>query len=213
VGPPSKLSITTQPSSSAQSGVAFPIQPAVQVLDAANLPVPGVAVTAAIASGGGNLGGTATVTSDANGLASFTDLSISGIIGDRTLSFSASGVPTVVSNTITLTAGPASQLTITREPPSVAITNMAFLPSEQPIIQVRDAAGNGVGGVTVAATLNNVSGSGGGLGGTTVVTTDPQGVATYTNLKITKGGTYTITFSVSPAGSPAATSIMITVAP
>ncbi len=193
-GTPSKLSITTQPPSSAQSGVAFSPQPVVQVQDAGGLPVSGVVVTAAIASGGGTLGGIVTATSDANGLASFTDLSISGTIGNRTLSFSASGVSAVVSNPIDLTAGPASQLSITQEPSGLATHGVAF--PRQPIIQVLDAAGNPVSqsGITVTATINTATNSG-GLGGTTAVNTNGSGIATYNNLKISKAGDYTLKFS------------------
>src|SRR2546421_4661361 len=66
----------------------------IQVRDAAGNPVnqAGVVVTAAIATGGGTLGGTLTATTLGTGVASFTDLAISGTAGDRPLSFSATGL-------------------------------------------------------------------------------------------------------------------------
>src|SRR5205807_1202178 len=54
-GAATQLSLTTQPSSAAQSGVAFAQQPVIQLRDASGNPVSqsGVTVTAAIATGGG----------------------------------------------------------------------------------------------------------------------------------------------------------------
>src|SRR4029077_19895003 len=90
--PPSsatQLSITMQPSSTAQSGVAFPQQPLVQLRDSAGNAVNqgSVVVNANIASGGGSLGGTTSVLTDSTGRAVFSNLSISGTAGARTLRF------------------------------------------------------------------------------------------------------------------------------
>ena len=191
---PSQLTITTQPSGTAQSGVPFPTQPVILVKDGAGNPIGGVVVTAAISSGGGTLGGTATATTNASGVATYTDLSISGTTGTRKLSFTAAPAPAVQSNNINLTPGPASQLTITTQPGSPAIQNSNFNP--QPVIQLRDAAGNAVSqsGVTVTAVLVVLSGSG-LLGGTTTATTDGGGKASFSNLKITKSGSYQIRFT------------------
>src|SRR5205085_582954 len=106
-GAATQVSITTQPSSGAQSGAVFAQQPVVQLRDASGNPASqaGVTVTAAIATGGGILGGTLTATTNASGVASFTDLSITGTVGDRTLSFSASGLAAATSTTISITAG------------------------------------------------------------------------------------------------------------
>src|SRR5206468_11666494 len=54
-GPAAKLALTTQPSGSVQNATAFPQQPVVQLQDAAgnNVSQVNVAVTPAIASGGG----------------------------------------------------------------------------------------------------------------------------------------------------------------
>ena len=129
-------------------------------------------------------------------MASFTDLSISGTIGNRTLSFSASGVSPVVSNPIDLTAGPASQLSITQEPSALATHGVVF--QRQPIIQLLDAAGNIVSqsGIVVTVTINTFTNNG-SLGGTRDLPTDNSGTATYTNLKISKAGSYTLKFSAS----------------
>ena len=191
-GPASQLIISTQPSATAQNGVPFPQQPAVTVADASGNPVSGVAVTSAIASGGGTLGGISTATTDASGIAAFSDLSISGTLGSRTLSFTASGLTAVMSNAIELTAGPATQLVIVQQPSSIVHHGDRFAP--QPIVQLLDAGGNPVAGGTVTAAINSAVGSG-KLSGDRSITTDAAGLATFTDLKIDKAGFYTLIFS------------------
>src|SRR5204863_5311055 len=90
-GTATQLTVTTEPSTTAQSGVPFAQQPVIQIRDASGNPVSqgGVTVTAAIATGGGTLGGTLSATTTGTGVATFTDLAITGTAGDRTLSFSA----------------------------------------------------------------------------------------------------------------------------
>src|SRR5213076_368989 len=152
----------------------------------------GITVTAAIATGSGTLGGTLTATTTSGGTASFTNLAISGTAGDRTLSFSATGLTQAVSGTITVSAGAASQLTLTTQPSTTAQSGVAF--GRQPVVQLRDGAGNAVSeaGVTVTATIGSGSGS---LGGTTTATTNGSGVASFTSLAISgTGGTYTLSF-------------------
>src|SRR5207247_8952141 len=98
-GAAAKLALTTEPSSSASSGVAFTPQPVVQVQDASGNPVSksGDVVTATIASGPADatLGGTTTATTNGGGTASFTNLAISGPTGTYTLSFAATGLTAV----------------------------------------------------------------------------------------------------------------------
>ena len=93
----------------ATSGVALNPQPVVQLKtgDGANLPTAGVAVSVTV-QGGGTLSGTSPVATDGNGLASFTDLVISGDPGTRTLVFTAHGFTSVTSSSITVAAAPPS---------------------------------------------------------------------------------------------------------
>ena len=114
--------ITTQPSTSAASGASFGQQPGIQLRDASNNAVSqsGVVVTATIATGGGSLGGTATATTNSSGVASFTNLAITGVAGARTLSFDAPSLSGATSGTITLSAGTASQLAIAAQPSTTA---------------------------------------------------------------------------------------------
>src|SRR5207253_487023 len=222
-GAATQLTLTTQPSTTAQSGVAFAQQPVVQLRDGDGNAVnqAGVTITAAIAAGGGTLGGTLTATTRSCGLASFTNLSISGTTGDRTLSFSAPGLTAVVSTTITVGAGAATQVTLTTQPSATAQSGVAF--AQQPVVQLRDGAGNPVSqsGVTVTAAIAT---GGGTLGGTVTAATNGSGVASFTNLSISgTAGERTLTFSaagfVSAASGPvnvtagAATQLTLTTQP
>ena len=82
-----------------------------------------------------------------------TDLAITGTVGDRTLSFTAPGLTGVTSNTITMTAGAPSQLTLTTQPSTTAPSGVPF--AQQPALQLRDAADNPVGqsGVVITAEI------------------------------------------------------------
>jgi len=83
---------------------------------------------------------------------------------------------------VTITAGAATQLTITTEPSASAASGVAF--AQQPVLQLRDASGNAVSqsGVVVTAALASGAVT---LGGTLTATTNASGVATFTNLMIT----------------------------
>jgi hypothetical protein len=88
-GPPAHVTVTTQPTSALDKEVFDPTeQPVVTVTDAGGNVVPNVLVTASIGSGTGTLQGRDTATTDANGVARFTDLGISGT-GSQTLAFTA----------------------------------------------------------------------------------------------------------------------------
>src|SRR5207253_3071455 len=208
-GAATQLTLTTQPSATAQSGVAFAQQPVVQLRDAAGNTVSqaGITVTAAIATGGGTLGGTLTAATTSSGTASFTNLSISGAAGDRTLSFSATGLTPAVSGTITVGAGAATQVTLTTEPSATAQSGVAF--AQQPVVQLRDGAGNPVSesGITVTAAIAT---GGGTLGGTLTAATNGSGLASFTNLSIT-GAAGDRTLGFSATGLTGAVSTTITV--
>jgi hypothetical protein len=205
-----QLGIVTQPSSTAASGATFATQPVVQLRGAsgASVAIGGAAVTASIATGGGTLGGTTTVLTNAAGTAAFTNLSITGTPGDRTLTFSSPPLPSNGSSVITITAAAATQLTITTQPSSVGGAGAAL--AQQPVLQLRDASLNAVAQAGVVVTAAIATG-GGTLGGTLTATTNASGVATFTNLSITGTiGDRTLTFSA--PSLTAATSSAITVA-
>jgi hypothetical protein len=168
-----KLAITTQPSSSAQNGVVFPQQPVIQLQDAGGQPIntPGVSVTAAILTGGGALSGTLTVVTDATGKATFTNLSIAGTLGARTLRFTATGFTSVTSTSIDLGAGPAA-LVVVNDGNNQSV-NAGNPVATSPSVTVTDASGNPVQGATV--TFAVASGNGSVTGA--IQTTDVSGIA------------------------------------
>ena len=176
----SKLSITTQPPSSVANGQSFGA--VIQLRDAANNPVAqaGVSVSVAILSGSPTLSGTTVATTNAAGIATFSNLTITGIIGNRTLLFGAAGFTAVSSNAINLTPGAATALVITSQPSATAQSGVAFV--SQPAVRLRDVSGNNVlqSGVSITATLNG----GGSLVGSSTATTNGTGTATFTGLGI-----------------------------
>jgi hypothetical protein len=100
--------LATQPSSEVSAGVAFSRQPVIQLQTAVGAPLhrADVAVTVQIASGGGSLGGRVTVRSNGEGVVRYTDLSIRGEPGERTLIFAASDFTSALSAEIDVGAGP-----------------------------------------------------------------------------------------------------------
>ncbi len=212
-GPPAKLAVTTQPSSSAQSGAPFAQQPRVQLRDAADNTVSqsGVLVTASVASGpGGGTVANATATTNGSGLAVFSGLSLTGTAGTYTLGFAASGLTGTTSAAITLGAGAAAQLSITTQPSSGAASGSAF--AQQPRIQLRDGGGNAVSQAGVSVTAVIASGPGGATLTNASATTDGSGLATFSGLAITgSDGDYTLRFE--STGLSSVTSTPITLSP
>jgi hypothetical protein len=190
--PPSQITITTQPGATAANGSQLSPQPVLQLRDATGNPVAkgGVPVTVAIASGGGTLGGTTTVNTSSAGVASFSDLAITGLVGSRTLAFSSPGLSGATSAPIALTAGPAAKLGILAQPAALEISGR---PIDAPVIQIQDASGNpvAVAGIQVTATLSGP----GTLSGNAVVATNSAGTAMFSGLVITGPGAYSFLFS------------------
>ena len=200
--PPTQLGITTQPGG-AQTGSALAPQPVVEVRNAGGSVVAGAtnAVTATLIGSGGTLSGATTVNA-INGVATFSNLVITGA-GSYTLTFSASGLTPATSTSIVITPLPASRLSIATQPGG-ATTRSPLSP--QPVVQVQDASGAVViSSATVTATL---TGSGGTLLGTTTVNA-VNGIATFSDLRIAGPGAYTITFSASTLSSATSGSISI----
>jgi len=125
-----QLVVTTQPSATAQNGVAFARQPAVQIRDASGNAVAqsGIVVTASIASGGGTLGGSTTAATNADGEATFADLSISGAAGARTLRFSSGGLTGATSSAISVSAALSTTQAVPSASGVVSQPVTAFVP-------------------------------------------------------------------------------------
>ena len=200
----SAAAITTQPIGAA-SGSTLATQPVIRIVDASGNTVtsPNVNVVASIASGSGTLSGTTTVASVA-GVATFTNLVITGTAGAFTLRFTPTSLTPVTSSSLTITAGAASAAAITTQPTGAA-SGSTF--DTYPVIRIVDASGNTVTSSTVSVVASIASGTG-TLSGTTTVAAS-SGIATFTNLLITTAGDFTLRFT--PTGLTAVTSSTLTI--
>ncbi len=206
-GAAAKLVVSVQPAGVA-SGTVMSTQPVVEVRDAADNVVTTATpvVTAALASGGGTLNGTVSVTA-VQGIARFTDLSLSGTIGPKALQFSSSVLALVQSASFTLQAGApvavqvvVNPLTLrsglaSATPLTVALTDLSFnvVPLAGRRIVTRVSSGVGV-------TL---------ISGTTAIT-DAQGRASFPNLIVTgAASTRSLTVTADSTASPGSASIAL----
>jgi Big-like domain-containing protein len=197
--PPARLVLRQAPSVSARNGIPLEQQPAIDVLDGNDQPVPGVQIIAAVASGGGSMSGTTAVISDGSGRATYTDLALVGAGGPRTLRFSvADPALEVLSGTVILGAGGPAQ--IAGIAPLAYAGTVTSPVSPPPSVVVKDAAGNRVPGITVTFEANRDA----TVSPETAVT-DENGVAQVTSwtLGSTAGVQYTLTARVEGSALPA----------
>ena len=192
VGPATSAAIVTQPSTTVVTGSAFGRQPVIRIVDSASRTVTNstVAVVASIATGSGTLTGTTTVNAVA-GVATFTNLGISGIAGRHTLRFTPTSLTSAVSGNVTVLTAAASVLGLT-VPAAGAVNGEAF--TTQPEITIQDAYTNAVNSsATVTATVS----AGATLVGNTTATAN-LGVAEFEDLGIngTPNTPYTITYTI-----------------
>jgi Big-like domain-containing protein len=180
----------------------------VEVRDAQNNAVPGVAVTWVIGTGGGSVT-PSTSSTDASGNSSAA-WTLGPAPGTNTVSAVVSGIG-VAGFTATATAGAPARLIVKTQPSSSAVSGVAL--SQQPVVQLLDAQGNESqqAGVTVQVAI----GFGGGtLGGTTSQPTDGNGRATFTDLVLSGSpGTRTLKFSATGFASVSSTQIVLAAAP
>lgn len=176
-GVPDALALLTGPPATSQVRTALTPAPVVQVVDAFGDPVAqaGINVAAAIQTGGGNVSGTASVATNASGQAVFSNLMILGLVGNRTLRFTSTGLTAVSSGSVAITAGPAALLVAN------SLTSQSVLVGQpiatRPSVKVTDLDGNPKAGVAVTFAIT--SGNGAMTGGAQV--TDALGVATVTS--------------------------------
>ena len=198
--------ITTQPTGAA-SGSTLATQPVIRIVDANGNTVTSssVSVVASIASGSGTLSGTTTVTAS-SGIATFTNLVITGTAGNFTLTFTPTSLTPVTSSSLAIAAGVATAAAITTQPTGAASGSTL---ATQPVIRIVDANGNTVTSPSVSVVASIASGTG-TLSGTTTVTAS-SGIATFTNLVITAtAGNFTLTFTPTSLTPVTSSSLSIT---
>jgi hypothetical protein len=170
-------------------------QPVVRLVDQYGNAVKqsGVRVTVGVQPSVGHVvDGATSLQTDAQGIAAFSDLSLSGTAGRVTLRFSMATLPSIASTEISLEAGTPASLSAAT---TTALTGIvATSVSPPPSVIVKDAAGNGVPGISVQFALS----SGGGAIQPTSATTDLNGVATLTSWTLPNlVGTYSVVATTS----------------
>jgi hypothetical protein len=180
------IAITTVPAT-AVNGVALAPQPVVRLVDANGNTVPSnaVQVTAALASGSGVLGGTLTANTS-SGVASFSNLALTGTVGAYTISFSSGVLTSVTSGFITLSAGAPAGLAFQVQPSSVA-SGAAITPAVQ--VRVVDGSSNLVTTATNTVAITIGSNPSAGVLSGMVSLAAAAGVATFSTLSLDKAGT------------------------
>jgi hypothetical protein len=207
-GPATAITIAS-PSPRLRSGIAAGNTVVAQLVDQDGNPAPlsGRRVTAVVSGGSGavTVSGT-TATTNAQGRAVFSALTVTGTTGTRTLTVTADSIATPIATPFTLVGGTPTRMVIDRDVPAAIEIGTAMSPP--PVLRLLDALGNlsEEPGVTVRATSEGAT--------LTIpsITTDAVGRATFNSLAFTSGaGTRTIQFSAD--GIAAVSSRPIAVAP
>ena len=197
-GAATQLAIRTQPDG-ANSGQPLRTQPVIEVRDAAGnlVTTAGQVVTASLATGDGTITGDAFAIA-VNGVATFSGLGLTGLVGPRALSFTAPGLSPTTSASFNLAPGTPAALVMRTQP----VAGTAYARFTTPaVVELRDAAGNVANSnATVTASLASGDGT---LGGDAAVAA-VAGVATFTTLTVNgSAGTRTLQFT-SPNVTPVA---------
>ena len=192
--PASRLGFVAQPQNgTAGQPLAPPVRVAVQDDIGRTVRTATTAITVALSDNPGNatLAGTLTATA-VQGVATFADLVLNSAAAGYTLRATAAPLSPGISNPFAIGAGAPGGLGITTQP---AGAKSGVPLAQQPVVQVRDAAGNPVAqaGVAVTATL---VGTGATLSGTLTVNSNTSGTAVFTNLVLTGSpGSYALGFT------------------
>ncbi len=207
--PPSALAIVTQPASVTVNTRLASVQ--VSARDAAGLPsasfVGSVSVALGANPGGATLGGTRTRVA-AGGNVVFDDLTIDKPGVGYTLVFTATGLSPATSIPFEVRAGAATRLAFTAVP-ATGTAGIALSPAIT--VSVLDAAGNVATAFSGSVAMALSSGTAGATLGGTLTRPVVNGVATFTDVNISKSGAgYTLAASLS--GLTGATSSAISIA-
>jgi adhesin/invasin len=170
-----KFAFITQPSNAASGAIISP-PVRVQLEDSSGNPVSqsGVTVLLTLSQGTGNLFGASVQLTDANGIATFSNLSID-LAGTKQLQAFGSAEASAVSNQFQISAGAPTQLVPVSGGSQIVEPLGQFSAPLQ--VRVEDAAGNPVAGVPVTFNLP-ASGPSGTFAGPQVVQSGPDGLAT-----------------------------------
>ncbi len=204
---PAVLLFTNQPPSSITAGAPFGL--VVTAEDRFENLEPSfngnVVVSLAANPRGDTLNGSLTVQAIA-GVASFDGLALDLAATGDTIRVSSTGLAATLSRSVTVTAGPATRLGVTSQPPSSVAPDASFTL----VVAAEDRFGNLVASQTGSVTAALASGSGGTLSGPSTASL-ASGLATFTGLTLNKAGAYSL--ELSGAQLAAAVSSSFTVLP
>lgn len=203
--PAIRLAMVTQPVG-AVNGSLLATQPVVALQTASGGTASGANGTvSAYLTGPGTLSGTTTVTA-VDGLATFTNLRVTGA-GSFTLAFSSAGLTATTSTPFTMAPLPATHLAVALQPTT---SNSGSPLTVQPNVTLLDDGGSIATAATTPVTASIASGTG-TLSGTLTVT-PVNGIAVFTNLMVAGSGAFTLRFT---AGSltPATTNTFVVLGP
>src|SRR5207245_8806276 len=113
-GTPTQIGVNAGNNQTATTGTPVPVPPSVIVRDASGNPVAGMAVTFAVAAGGGSITG-ASQTTSASGIAAVGSWTLGTTAGTNTLTATATG-PTGSPGTFTATGTPGPPATMVKVP-------------------------------------------------------------------------------------------------
>ena len=201
-----KLAFVQQPTATAAGALVSP-PVTIQLKDSkgANVAQSGVSILMTLSSGTGTLNGTTTQLTDASGLATFGDLSLT-LIGAKKLTASNADYQPVTSGNFNITLGPPANLVIQTQPPASATAGVPFNP--RPVLWVVDAGGNLVTtDNSTAVTASRLFGAGTLQG--TLTATAVKGVVTFANLSHTIATTITILFTSGTLTPDTSTAVLI----
>jgi adhesin/invasin len=197
---PPTMSISDGNAQSATAGTALANPLKVLVKDAGNNPVLGVAVTFAVATGGGSFASVDAVTSDVNGIATSTAWTLGTTAGTNTATATSAGLTgSPLTFTATGTAGAATKISISSGNGQSAATGTATVNPLKALVQ--DVNNNPVAGVSVTFA---VATGGGSFASADPVLSGADGIATAPawTLGTTAGENTATATSGSLTGSP-----------
>ena len=212
-GAAAQVGFTQQPSGGT-GGVAWTTQPKVAIQDALGNTVTTstASVTLAITSGTGTSGAVLTCTTNpkaaVSGVATFAGCKIDKAGTGYTLTATAAGLTSAVSNAFDVALGPAAKVVYTQQPTAVVAGSLI---SPAVVVTVQDAGGNTVTSSSATVTIAIGTNPGGGTLSGTVSVAASGGVATFADLSINKTGTgYTLVASSSGLTSATSSTFNVT---
>ncbi len=208
--PPTQLAFKTQPTTTVAGTAIGSFQ--VEVQDGSGNLVTGAtnAITVAIGTnpGGATLTGTTTVNAS-GGAATFTGLKLDKTGVGYTLVASATGLTSATSAAFNITTGALNSLVFTTQPVNV----VAGVTTPTVVVTAEDALGNTVTTFTGVVSLTLGSHPPADTSAFTVTVNAVAGIASFTGLRFTVAGGYTLVASASGVGSTASNTFTVSPAP